>query len=78
MVLEKSWAKKWMSWAFEKGIFQGITQFFANIWETKLKPLSGKVAESVENCLNQNLVWRSFLGNGFEVALSSKRNVVSA
>ena len=40
---------------------------------TKLKPLSGKVKESVLKYLMQNLVLRSFLENGFEGTLSSKR-----
>ena len=63
----------WMLWAFEKWIFQ----FFANFWVTKLKPFSGKVRQSVQNYLNQNLVIGSFLENGFEATLSSKTNVVS-
>ena len=44
---------------------------------TKLKPFSGKVRKSVENYLNQNLVIRSFLGNGFEATLKAKMNNLS-
>ena len=73
MVLKLPWAQKRMLWAFEKSIFQ----FFANLWVTKSKPFSGKVRQSVQNYLNQNLVVRSFLENGFEATLSSKANVVS-
>ena len=62
-----------MLWAFEKSIFQ----FFASFWVTKLKPFSGKVRQSVQNYLNQNLVIGSFLENGFEATLSSKTNVLS-
>ena len=62
-----------MFWAFEKNIFQ----YFKNVWVTKLKPFSGKVRESVQNYLNQNLGVGSFLENGFEAILSSKTNVLS-
>ena len=61
-----------MFWAFEKSVFQ----FFANFWATKLKLFSGKVRQSVQNYLNQNLVIGSFLENGFEATLSSKTNVL--
>ena len=44
---------------------------------TKLKPFSGKVRQSVQNYLNQNLVIESFLENGFEATFSSKMNVLS-
>ena len=74
MILKLRWAEKQKFWAFEKGIIQ----FFRNIWETKLKPFSGKVRESVENCLSQDLAKARFLENGFEVTFSSKRNVLSA
>ena len=73
MVLEKPWAQKRMLWAFEKGIFQ----FFTNFWVTKLKPFSGKVRQSIQNALNQNLAIGSFLENGFEATWSSKTNVLS-
>ena len=73
MVLKLPWARKRMFWAFEKTIFQ----FFANVWVTKLKPFSGKVRQSDQNCLNQNVSIGSFLENGFEATLSSKTNVLS-
>ena len=62
-----------MLWTFEKTIFQ----FFANFWVTNLKQCSGKVRQSVQIYLNQNLVIRTFLENGFGATLSSKTNVVS-
>ena len=65
--------KNEMFWAFEKVIFQ----FFPNFWVAKVKPFSGKVWQSIQNYLNQNLVIGSFLENGFEATLSSKTNVVS-
>ena len=74
MVLKLPCAQKRMFWAFEKGIFQG---FFTNFLVTKLKPFSGKVRKSVQNCLNQNLVIGSFFKNGFEATLSWKTNVLS-
>ena len=73
MVFEASWSSIPRLCAFEKG----ISEFFANFWVTKLKPFSGKVRQSVPNYLNQNFVIRSFLENGFEATLSSKRNVLS-
>ena len=56
---------------------KGILQFFAGFYMTKLKPLLGKVKQSIQNYLNQNLVIETFLENGFEATLSSKTNVVS-
>ena len=51
---------------------------FLQIFEkTKLKAFSGKVRQSLENCLSQNLVLGSLLGNGFEATLSAKTNVLS-
>ena len=47
--------------------------FFANFSVTKLKPFSGKVRQSVQTYLNQNLVIASFLENGSESTLSQKR-----
>ena len=44
---------------------------------TKLKPFSGKVRQSDQNFLNQNLGVGSFLENGFEATFSSKTNVLS-
>ena len=73
MVLKLLGARKQMFWAFEEGIFQ----FFANFWVTKLKPFSRTVRESVQNYLNQSLVIRSFLENGFEDTVSSKTNFLS-
>ena len=65
-------SSKWIFWTFDKGIFQ----FFAKFWVTKLKSFSGKVRKSVQNYLNQNLVIRTFLENGFGATLSSKTNVM--
>ena len=73
MVLEQPWAPKRMFWVFERGIFQ----IFADFWVTNLKPFSGKVRESVQKYLNQNLVIGNFLENGFGATLSSKMNVLS-
>ena len=73
MVLKQPWAQKRKLWVFEKGIFQ----FFANFWVMKLKPFSGKVRQSVQNYLNQNLVIRSSLEKNFGTTLRSKTNVVS-
>ena len=73
MVLKLPWAQKRMSWSFEKNIFQ----YFENVWVTKLKPFSGKVRQSDQNFLNQNLGVGSFLENGFEATFSSKTNVLS-
>ena len=73
MVLKLPWAQKRIFLTFENGIFQ----FFENFWVTKLKLISGKVRQSVQNYLNQNFVIESFLENGFEATLSSKRNVLS-
>ena len=73
MVLKLPWSRKRMFWAFEKNIFQ----LFANFWVTKLKLLSGKRRQSVRHYLNQNLVIRRFLENGFEATLGSKANVLS-
>ena len=70
---EASWSSIPRLCTFEKGIFE----FFANFWVTKLKLFPGKVRQSVPNYLNKNLVIRSFLENGFETTLSSKRNVLS-
>ena len=68
------WPQKQMLWAFGKGILQ----LFASFCMTKLKSLSGKVKQSVQNCLNQNLLKRSFLENGFGGILSSKTDVACA
>ena len=43
----------------------------------KLKQVCVKVMQSVQDCLNQNLVIERFLEKDFEVTLSSKTNVLS-
>ena len=73
MGLKLPWAQKRVFGTLGKGILQ----FFAGFYMTKLKPLLGKVKQSIQNYLNQNLVIESFLENGFEATLSSKTNVVS-
>ena len=70
MVLEEPWAQKRMFWTFEKDIFL----FFADFWVTHLKPFSGKVRQSVQKYLHQNLVIGTFLENDFEATLSPKAN----
>ena len=75
--LENGFRASW-SWiprlcTFEKDIFE----FFADFWVTKLKPFPGKVRQSVQNYLNQNLAIRSFLENSFQATWSPKRNVLS-
>ena len=75
MVLEQAWVQKRMLLAFKKSIFQ----FFANfwLWVTQLKQFSGKVRQSVQTYLNQNLVIGIFLENRFGTTLSSKTNILS-
>ena len=73
MVLKLPSAQKRIFWAFEKSNFQ----YFADFWVMKLKPFFGKVKQSIQSYLNQNLVIESFLENGFEATLSWKTNVVS-
>ena len=73
MDLKLPWAQNRIFWAFEKS----ISQFFADFWVMKLKPFYGKVKQSIQSYLNQNLVIGSFLENGFEATLSWKTNVVS-
>ena len=73
MVLKLPWAEKRMLWLIEKGIFH----FFANFRVAKLTLFSGKVRQSAQNNLNQNLVIGNVLENSFEATLSSKRNVLS-
>ena len=65
---------KWkrMFWALEKTILK----FFASFWVTKLKPLSKKGRQSVQNYVKQTLVIGSFLQRYFEGILSSKTNVL--
>ena len=74
MVFEQPGTKKRTFWAFEKGIFSD----FWKIWVMKFKTFSGKVRESVQNCLNENLALGSFLKNGFKAILNWKTNVVGA
>ena len=69
MVLKLPWSQKRILRAFEKSIFQ----FFADFWVMKLKPVSGKVRQSIESYLNQHLVIGSLLENGFEATFSSKK-----
>ena len=51
--------------------------FFKFLRDELEKPFSGKVRQSVQNYLNQNLVIGSFLENGFQANLSSKTNILS-
>ena len=44
---------------------------------TKVKPFPGKVRQSIENSLNENLLIESFLENVFDATLISKTNFVS-
>ena len=60
-------------WTFENAIFQT----FANFSAAKLKLYSGKMRQSLQNFFSQNLVGRTFSGNGFQATLSSKTNVLS-
>ena len=73
MVLRVPRGRKRMFWACEEDIFQ----FFPNFWVAKLKPFSGKVRQSVQNCLNQNFVIRRFLENSFEATFIWKTNALS-
>ena len=61
-----------MFWAFENGIFQ----FFANFWVTKLKLFSGKARQSVQSYLNPKFVKKSILENSFQAALRWKASVL--
>ena len=47
---------------------------FCIFWVTKLKLFSGKVRQSIKNCLNANLVMGTFLEN--EASLSSRTNIM--
>ena len=73
MVLEQPWDEQWMLWVFEKSIFQ----LFASFWVMKLRPFSGRVRQSIQNCLDPYLVIGRFLENGFEPTLSSITNALS-
>ena len=72
MVLEQPWDEQWMLWVFEKSIFQ----LFASFWVMKLRPFSGRVRQSIQNCLDPYLVIGRFLENGFEPTLSSITNAL--
>ena len=52
------------------GIWNSI---FANFWLTTLKPFSGKVQQSAQIYLNENLVKESFLENGLRLPWAKKR-----
>ena len=67
-----SWLLEWLN-SENPTIFE----FFANFWVTKLKPFFGKVRQSIQSCLNQNLVIGSLLENGFGGTLSSKTNILN-
>ena len=56
---------------------RAFSRAFANFWATKLKPFSGKVRQSVQQFLNQNLNGGDFLENIFKATLSSKMNILS-
>ena len=73
MFLKLPWAQKGMLWVFEKVLFQ----FFPKFWVRKLKPFSGKLRQSVQSYLNQNLGIVSCLENGFGATLNSNTNIVS-
>ena len=66
MRLKLPWAQKRVFGTLGKGILQ----FFDGFCATKLKPLLGKVKQSIQNYLNQNLIIRSSLENGLEATLS--------
>ena len=68
MVLKLPWPQKQMFWAFNKGIFQ----FYPNLWVTKLKPLSGKGRQSVENYLNEFFFQEKPLTKEFSSYLETK------
>ena len=63
------WAQKQLFWSFEKTIFH----FFPNNWLTKLKPFFGKVKQSVQNYLNQNLVIGTSAKKVLKLSWSKKR-----
>ena len=61
-----------------QSISKGHFADFCKYLRDEVQQFSGKVRQSVENCLNQNLFIGSFLENGFEATFSSKTNVVRA
>ena len=66
IVLQLPWTQKRTFLAFKKTIFL----IFAKFWVTKLKRFSGKVRQSVQNYLTQNLVIGNFLKNDSEATFS--------
>ena len=68
-ILKQPWAEKRILWAFEKDILQ----LFASFWVKKFKLFSGKLRQSLQTYLNQNIGITNFLENGF----GEKTNVVS-
>ena len=58
-------------------VWKGHFSVFCKFWVTKFKSFTGKVRQSLQNYINQNLVIGSFLENDFEASLSSKMNVLS-
>ena len=73
MVLKLPWSQKRILWAFEKSIFRFLQIFHWSSW----KHYFGKVRQSIQSYLNQNLVKGSVLENSFEATLSWKTNVGS-
>ena len=57
-------------------VYKEHFSLFCYIWVTKLELFFGKVRQSVQNYLNQNLVVGSFVQNGFEATFSSKTNLL--
>ena len=68
MVSQLPWAQKPIFWVFGWDIFQ----FFVKFWRRKLKPFAGKVRQSAQNFLNQNLVIGSFVENAFTAIWGQK------
>ena len=75
--LEKCFQATLSSKANVVSVWKEHLQFFASFWVSKLKHFSGKVRQSVQKYLNQNLVTESFLEKCFEAILSSKMNVLN-
>ena len=64
-------------WKEHFSVFFKLFQLFANFSMKKLKQFLGKVRQSIQSYLNQNLVITSVLENRFEATLSSKTSVVT-
>ena len=73
MNLEQPWDQKRMFWGFEKSIFQ----FFGIVLVTNIKPFFGKVIQTFQDHLNQNLFIENVLENSCRATLNSKTNVLS-